>query len=397
VSLAAALERSAEALPALADAIRPANGDPRRLLAGLPRQGAVGVLAWLLAHEPEAAEELLGEWLEEQSGLEAVLALDEAALPKPGRKLLRRVRHQLTSTGMKLEQAAPAPVVAHLPRVADELSAALVTAPDPLGACAAYLVEGHPTGGARLFEITFAEGVGILNVEVYAAGRSKVRAFLRELTSGRGLAAVEAPADAVRALLVRAAEAQPADRPLPSGWREWQSHLSEVAPGTPTPGEFVGQSLGEPGEPLELDAALALVREGRVGPWPAREVLERIAKRIQESAESPLIVAGSRRREQADVLLREGAAEAFAGAGGTRVAALFRHAAFVLQCRGDTEAARACIAAAVAFEVRPVAENPLALALFERPLSPLLERLEQEEPAAPSLLVKPGAGPGGIR
>ena len=355
------------------------------------------VLAWLLEREPEAAEELLGEWLEQGSGLEAVLALDEAALPKPGRKLLRRVRHQLTSKGMKLEPAAPAPVVAHLPRVVDELSAALVTAPDPFGACAAYLVESHPTGGARLFEIAFAEGRGILNVEVYAAGRSKVRAFLRELTGGRGLAAVEAPGDTVRALLVRAAAAQPAERPLPAGWREWQSHLSDVAPGTPTPGEFAAQALGEPAEPLDLGPALALVREGRVGPWPEREVLERIAKRIQETAESPLIVSGAQRREQADVLIREGAGEAFGGAGGVRVAALFRHSAFVFQCRGDPDAALACVAAAVAFELRPVAENPLAHALLERPLQPLLERLEHEEAAAPSLLVKPGAGPGGIR
>jgi hypothetical protein len=397
LSLPAALERAAEALPKLADAIRPANGDPQRLLAALPREGAVRVLAFLLDEDPDAAEELLADWRVEEAGLAAVLAVDESGLSKPGRKLLRRARHHLTSAGMKLEKPAPAPVVAHLPRVTDELSAALVSAPDPFGACAAYLVESHPSGGARLFEIAFAEGHGILKVEVYAAGRSKVRAFLRELASGGGLGAVEAPADALRALIVRAAAAQPADRPLPAGWLEWQSRLGEVAPGTPTPGEFAGQALGEPAEPLDLEPVLALVREGRVGPWPEREVLERIAKRIQEAAQSPLIVSGMRRREQAEQLIAEGAAEAFSGAGGARLAALFRHAAFVFQCRGDTDAARACLAGAVACETRPVAENPLASALFGRPLQPLLERLEQEEADASSLLVKPGAGPGAIR
>jgi hypothetical protein len=400
VSLPAALERAAAALPEQADAIRPANGDPQRLLASLPRAGAAQVLSWLLANEPDAAEELLGEWFEPPAGLEAVLAVDEASLPKAGRKLLRRVRHQLASKGVKLEQPAPAPTVARLPRVADELSGAAVTAPDPLGACLAYLVESHPSGGARLFEIAFAEGRGILNVEVYAAGRSKVRAFLRDVTGRRSLTAVEVPSDALRALLVRAAAAQPEDRPLPAGWREWQGHLGEVAPGTPTPGEFAGQALGEPVEPLDLAPALALVAEGRVGPWPDREVLERIAKRLQETAESTLIVRGPQRREQADVVIGEGAEEAFAGAGAVRMAALFRHAAFVFQCRGDEGAARASLAAAVAFTGRPVAENPLARALFERPLLPLLERLEHrehEEASKSSLLVKPGAGPGGIR
>jgi hypothetical protein len=393
VSLAAALERAAEALPDEADRIRPANGDPERLLAGLPPASAARVLAWLLASEPEAADELIDSWLEWERGPEVVLAIEEAPLPKPGRKVLRRARHQLKSQGVRVEEAPPAPTVAHLPPVADELTAAAVTAPDPLGACLAYLVEGHPSGGARLFEIAFAEGRGILSVEVYSAGRSKVRAFLREVTGRRGLAAVEASPEVVRALVRRAAAAQPEDRPFPAGWREWQGQLGDVSPDAPTPGDLARASLGEPSEPLELEPALALVREGRVGPWPAREVLERIAKRIQETSESTLIVAGPRRREQVDALLREGAEEAFGGAGGARVAALFRHAAFVFQVRDDEAAARACIAAAAAFAGRPPAENPLALALFERPLAPFLERLaqqEREDAEKSSLIVKPG-------
>lgn len=403
MSLAAALERAAGALAAEADVIRPANGDPQRVLAGLSTAAAARVLSFLLADDPEAADELLDAWFELEGGAEAVLAVDESALPKPGRKLLRRALHQLKSQGMKIAEPAPAPTVAHLPKVADELAAAAVTAPDPLGACIAYLVESHPSGGARLFEIAFAEGQGILNVEVYSAGRSKVRAFLREVTGNRGLPAVEAPPAAVRALVQRAAEAQPAERPLPAGWREWQGQLAEVSADAPTPGEFVRDALGEPGEPLDLEPALALVREGRVGPWPVRELLEPTAKRLQEAWESPLIVAGAHRREQLETLLREGAAEAFAGPGGARVAALFRHAAFVFQGRGEEGPARACLAASAAFERRPPAENPLALALFERPLLPFIERLEQqsrEEADKSSLIVPPGApgaGQGRIR
>jgi hypothetical protein len=400
VSLAAALERAAEALPREADAIRPANGDPGRLLASLAGPAAPRVLAWLLAHEPDAGSELIDAWLAAEGGAEPVLAVDEASLPKPARKILRRARHQLKSQGVAVAEARPAPTVAHLPSVEDELSAAAVTAPDPMGACVAYLVEPHPSGGARLFEIAFAEGSGILSVEVYAAGRSKVRAFLREVTGRRGLPAVDAPPIAVRALLRRVAEAQPADKPLPAGWLEWQGRLGEVTPGTPTPGEFACQALGEPDEPLDLEPALALVREGRLGPWPARDVLERTARRIQEAAASPLIVAGGRRREQFEALIREGAAEAFGGEGAARVAALLRHAAFVLQGRGDEGAARACLAAAVAFLRRPVAENPVAQLLFARPLEPFLERLEQQErdqAEQSSLIVRPDAPAGPIR
>ena len=106
-----------------------------------------------------------------------------------------------------------------------------------------------------------------------------------------------------------------------------------------------------------------------------------------------------------DALIAEGAQEAWGGEGKARIVALFRHSAFVLLARGDEAAARACLAGAAAFEKRPPAENPLAQALFERPLTGFLEQLEQkerEEAEQGSLIVKPGdplpgAGPGGIR
>ncbi|HEX2485410.1 MAG TPA: hypothetical protein VHQ66_08925 [Myxococcota bacterium] len=399
MSLAAALESAAAALSADADAIRPANGDPVRLLASLGSEGAGRVAAWLLAHEPDDAEELVDAWLDLEGGPAALLAVDEASLPKPGRKLLRRARHQLKSKGVAVPEPAPAPTVARLPRVEEALAAAAVTAPDPLGACLAYLVESHPTGGARLFEIALAEGRGILGVDVYAAGRSKVRAFLRQVTAGRRLAAVDVPPASARALVARIAAAQPADRPLPAGYREWQAQLRDAPAGAQTPGELARAAL-EPAP--DLAGALALVAEGRVGPWPERDVLERVAKRIQEIGESALIVAGGTRREQVEGVIAAAVEEAYAGEHGARTAALFRHAAYVFWQRDDEAAARAALAAAERFESAPPAENPLARALFERPLQGLLERLDQAAEAGaetPSLLVTPGtgAGPGAIR
>lgn len=399
MSLAAALERAAEALAADADAIRPANGDPQRLLSALGSDGAARVAAWLLSKEPDDAAELVDAWLELEAGAAALLAVDESALSKAGRKCLRRARHQLKSKGVAVPEAAPAPTVARPPRVDDSLEAAAVTAPDPLGACLVYLVEASPTGGARLFEVALAEGRGILGVDVYGAGRSKVRAFMREVTAARRLAAVEVAPEAARAFVARAAAEQPSDRPLPAGFRELQPQLAALAPGAPTPGELVRDALAA-GEAGGLEPLLALVDAGRVGPWPVREVLERVARRIQEIGESPLVVAGGHRREQVDEAIAAGAEEAFGGEGGRRVAGLLRHAAYVFWRRGDEAAARACLAGAGHLEDAGPASTRLARALFERPLRPLLEQLEQRpdaEGAVPSLLVKPGAAPGAIR
>ena len=96
VSLAPALERAASALPADdAERIRPANGDPHRLLSELDAPGATRLLEWLLHNEPEAADELADAWAEEEAGVAVLVAVDGEGLPKPARKTLRRLRHRL--------------------------------------------------------------------------------------------------------------------------------------------------------------------------------------------------------------------------------------------------------------------------------------------------------------
>ena len=56
LGLPEALERAASALPADADEIRPANGDPVQLRRSLDEEAAHRVLSWLLLHEPAAGD-----------------------------------------------------------------------------------------------------------------------------------------------------------------------------------------------------------------------------------------------------------------------------------------------------------------------------------------------------
>ena len=62
MSLSEALEAAASALAGDADAIRPANGDPVRLLSFLDPDAAARVLGWLLAHRPGEGTELADAW-----------------------------------------------------------------------------------------------------------------------------------------------------------------------------------------------------------------------------------------------------------------------------------------------------------------------------------------------
>ncbi len=291
MSLPECLERAASELSPLADRIRPANGDPRRLLDLLPLADAARVLAWVLGDDEEAGEDLLEAWSEFPEGASILAAVPEAELPKAGRKLLRRALHRLRAQGVSLAES-DAPAAAPARRIAatsDRWQAAHLSAPDFRGTRMGYLVDDHPSGGARLFEIRFDPARGILDFKLYNAGRSKVRGFLKTLMAGTNQRLFEVDHAALCALVRRASLAQPVDRALPTFFVEWRSRLfSEAVEKDATPGELARAALGGAADPVKSrELVLADLRAGRIGPWPPAtawvgERMERAQKTLDE-------------------------------------------------------------------------------------------------------------------
>jgi len=391
MSLASALERAAEALPEVADAIRPANGDPHRLLANLEVPEAIRVLTWLLDQEIAAGGELVETWLAEDDGHAAILALEGADLSKAARKVIRKAHHALRSRGVELPEEEPKARVATIPKVEEGFSTAAVTPIDPTGARMLYLVEPHPSGGSRLFEVAGSNRKGVMGVRVYSAGRSKVRSFLKELT-GRALQpGAEAPVEQVKALVARVVAAHPKDRPLPPSLTEWRSHLmSDGSETAPTPGDQVAEALGDPGE-VDLERAVDLARQASVGPWPPDpQELEALAQRIRDKLEGPLVLTEAQQREQAAGLIDEGLEELFGGTAAAQMSAQYREAAYIQWKREDEESARVCLAAARAFAEDSPVRNPVARFLVETPLASVMPQAGGEpESSGESLLVTP--------
>lgn len=309
MSLPESLEHAASELNDLSDRIRPANGDPHRLLAELEPDQAGELLGWILRHEPRAAEELIEAWGESEEGAAVLLAQSEADLSKPARKLLRKAHHRLRSQGY--EVAAPsqtslaAPAIRRLAGQGDRWQAAHVSVPDFRGARMGYLAEPHPAGGARLFEVRFDEGRGILDFKVYNAGRSKVRGFLRSLTEGHSQHLFEVDRGALCALVRRASLAQPADRPLPTGFVEWRSRLfpesveKESTPGAGARSELAGRTPPA----TALEDVLEEVRAGRLGPWPPGTTW--VGERMEEGRARLEGVAGEAREKAIDAWLEQ--------------------------------------------------------------------------------------------
>jgi len=388
VSLAAALESAAEALPALADAVRPANGDPERLLDALSAADARTLLVWLLGHEPDAGQELALAWADSPRGGEPLAAIGEQDLGKAGRKALRRAQHRLRSRGVEVAAPAPAARVAVLPKLADELAAALVSAPDPSGAQLVVIVEPSPSGGARLFQAAVDLERGVLEFHVLNATRSQARRLVRDLETNAKIGAVRAPREALAVLLSRAAAAQAADRALPQAFEEWRSRVARPAEGAQAPGELARGALGASADLGAAREVAQRIAEGALGPWPPPfDSLRELAEKVRQAGESPLLVDDQQRRAQVENVVGDALEARFAGAGGEATAQRLEEAAHAAWQHGDEAGARSLLAAAAVFRERAPRDNPVARALLERVLGPMLEMLREERSASP--LVRP--------
>jgi len=381
IGLPEALERAAAALPGDADEIRPANGDPFALLSLLDVEASQRVMEWLLANEPVAGSELVEAWADAGGDAAALIArTDGSGFPKEARKALRRAHHRMRSRGESIPEPAPQPIVATLPKVVDEIAVSLVSGLDPRGTRMAYIVENDPSGGARLFAVALDEARGVRELEVFSAGRSKIKTFIRECTQREEYPAIEAPLEAIQALIARSAVAQPTDSPAPRSFVEWRSHIADPAEGSSTPGELARAALA-----ADLGRAVVLVRDQSIGPWPPpNETLSEIVQRLDDVAEGVVVVSAAAKQEQIDRELDEAVERVFDAGFATCTANRFEETAYIFWRADASEDARACLAAANAFRGSKSEFRELGRAMLEVVLAPALKAMDRPPEKAES-------------
>lgn len=380
VSLAAALEAAANAVPAAAEAIRPANGDPERVLQALSPEVAGEVLTWLLREDPSAGAELATAWSELDGGAAVVQSVDVEGLEKAGRKALRRALHRLRSRGVAEAPTAPRERTATLPKVEDDLVGAYLSLPDPSGSQMALRVEAVPGTGTQIHQVVCDFERGIVDYKAFDANRSQGRRLLRDLAGAgdRGFAALSL--ETLSAFLAEVARAQAADRPAPIAFAEAKRRIATPPEGTPTPGELARRAHTVPQEPARLREAAEMVKDGRLGPWPPpRAFLETLGNQVKETLQSRLVVDENQRQRQIDSVVDDAALERYRGEVAEQTAARLDCAAFVFGENGQAQEAENCLCAADAFRRDGAADNPVAQALLARSIEPLMHQWQQEE------------------
>ena len=296
-----------------------------------------------------------------------------------------------TPAALARRRSGRQPVVAHvatLPKLEDEINVALVSPPDPSGAQLVVVVESSPSGGARIFQGAIDTERGILEFRVLQSNRSQARRLLRDLDVNEKLAASEAPRESVAALLASAAEAQPGDRALPQQYGEWRTRIARAPAGTPTPGALARAAIDASRRPRccarsPRRSGPAPTARGRPSSrcctrWPRRCATPRRASCSWTSSSAARRWTRRSRRRARSALRRP------------RASALRRASKRSPTPRGSTadgEEAQRCIAAARAFREQPPRDNPVARALLDRALRPILDVLRDEDASSP--LVRP--------
>lgn len=391
LGLPEALERAARALRREADAIRPANGDPTRLAEALGPEASARVLAWLLSNEPDAGEELASVWAEDPQGSgQGLMKLEPDALPKPARKILRRVQHALRSRGVALPESAPTARVATLPPADDAIDEARITPFDARGARVVALAVSHPGGGVRLFQLVIDPARGILDFEVMSAARRDLRRWLRESARGSVQTQFPVPPASARALVARAAAQHPESRTLPRGFAEWRTRVADAPAETRTPGELAREALAPAGDAAAArDQVAGWIRGGSLGPWPPEaRWLQTLAGRVADASGGVVVVSDAARRDQIGRVIDEAVEDLAQLPFAETSAQRLEEVAYLRWQSQNEEDARACLAAADALREAGAGRSALLRAFVETWLAPLLREAPKPEEAA-SLLVKP--------
>ena len=214
--------------------------------------------------------------------------------------------------------------------------------------------------------------------------RSQARRLLRDLGGNDALAATEAPRESIAVLLAKAAEAQPSDRALPQQYGEWRTRIARAPAGAATPGALARAAIDAAPAPSLLREVAEAVVAGTYGPWPpAFEVLHALAEKVRDTAKSQLLVDDQQRRAQIDAAISDALEARYAEPAAERTAARFEEFAYAAWKHGRSEEAERCIAAARSFRETPARENPIARALLDRALQPLLDALREQDESSP--------------
>jgi formiminotetrahydrofolate cyclodeaminase len=294
----------------------------------------------------------------------ALAARPEKELSKDAKRLLHHLRARGVAVPELPRPAAPAPA----PALAEPPPACYASTLDGSGERAVWLPRSLPGRGIEVAQAVLSDERGIVELQLGTLGRKEWRAFVKGLLQrGAEMGVAEIERERAHALVAAARSLNgPSGTRLPDGADLWLTQLGP-APALPRPGAGLPALLPEE-EAAALAGSAALHALPLLRGWLADPAfLREAARRLDESAASPLELTPEQRLERQRALLQASAEAYLTPERRARLADRLLDVAEHLGRSGQAEPSRAAAAAGRALAAgRPAAEIPFALGLVEK-------------------------------
>lgn len=330
--------------------------------------------AWLATADTEQVELVVGllgadamldssliDWLGGQATAEAGAALHGYLSSTTDRQQTKRIKkalHRMRSKGFAVEAPASAEsgeggFSMALEGASLDGSRAFVTSVDGRGARLVWILARAASGGTRLLQAVVDDTTGIREAEIASVTRKSFRDYLDRLKESPTLLVEQTAVDRALALLEAAANrTRSHGEEPPEDYSRWLELVGNpVANGPERPDIYDRVAEDEVGgDSALIDASVTLLREPHFSSWGIEdETAVRAAEQVRSAETSMVMISDDQRRERMEDAIRDAVRESFDDEARQRYRGRLETMADMLWNRGEEEAARQAVAAAIGF------------------------------------------------
>ncbi len=319
----------------------------------------------LLGRDPELDPVLL-DWLGTVATPEAAKATQAYIVAASNRrqvKAAKRALHRMRSQGVSVDDATPGKAgqgggfSMNIEAMTLDDPRAYVTSIDGSGARLVWIVWRSPSGGSRVLQAVLDDTTGIREAEVAAVTRSGFREYIEQMQSNPTVLLDQVEVPRVLELLGAAARLNhEVGAEIPEAYEDWLQLLGDGAGAAR--GSEAGTTRARIYNALDadqlrsetglIDEAMKLLREPHFQSWAmAGQAIDEAAEAVLQAETSTLLVSDEQRRERVQDAIKDAVHVSFDDVTRQRYRERLETMADVLWSRGDEEAARQALAAAI--------------------------------------------------
>lgn len=340
-------------------------------------ENQLGSVEIALGIDPTLDARLL-DWIASLGTPEAGRALQrflEEARDKEQIKQIKKALHRMRSQGVELEEVEAESRAGGFSLALDggslQDARAYLTSVDGRGARLVWVMWRAPSGGSRLLQAVIDDTTGVREAEVATVTRQGFRDYVEQMKSNPTVMLAQVSlAQASATLAAAAARTEEAGGELPTAYRKWaeMADVSPAAAGKTAVYRRIPMSEVRGDEAL-IDEAMKLLREPHFQSWAMEgAVIDDAAEEVYQAETSTLMLNDEQRRERMQDAIREAVTKSFDDDTRKRYRLRLEVMAEMLWERGEQDAARRALAAAVGLtEIRDLfRKHAFARALVHR-------------------------------